>query len=118
MRLIDCTGLANDPRRSANPLIRALLASGAARTDPLGIGLDINDDYALIDARSRHSTRVRAIGPLARAAWECNAIPDIRLQCGQDLAEKIAKSAVAGAAVGREVSAKAGLWCNQRKGHA
>ena len=120
-RLIDCTGLANDPHRSANPLIRALLASGAARTDPLGIGLDINDDYALIDARSRHSNRVRAIGPLARAAfWECIAIPDIRLQC-QDLAEKIAKSAVGGAAVSREVSAKAGSWRNQgrtRDGYA
>ena len=75
-RLIDCTGLANDPRRSVNPLIRALLASGAARTDPLGVGLDINDDYALIDARSRHSTRVRAIGPLARAAfWSATPFP-------------------------------------------
>ena len=107
-RLIDCTGLANDPRRSVNPLIRALLTSGAARTDLLGIGLDVSDDYALIDVRSRHSTRVRAIGPLARAAfWECIAIPDIRSQC-QDLAEKIATSAVAGAPVSREVSAKPG----------
>ena len=92
-RLIDCTGLAEDPYRSDNPLISALLARGAARADPLGIGLDIGEDYALIDKFSRSSDRVRAVGPLARATfWECTAIPDIRLQC-QHLAEIIAKGA-------------------------
>jgi uncharacterized NAD(P)/FAD-binding protein YdhS len=92
-RLIDCTGLANDPHRSINPLIRALLARGTARPDPLGIGLDINEDYALIGALSQPSKRVRAVGPLARAAfWECIAIPDIRLQC-RDIAEMIAADA-------------------------
>ena len=101
-RLIDCTGLADDPTRSENPLIRALLARGAARTDPLGIGLYIDEDYALIDASSRRSSRVRAIGPLARAAfWECIAIPDIRLQC-RDLAERIAASAHADRRVDRQ----------------
>ena len=104
-RLIDCTGLTNDPRGSGNPLIRALLASGAARTDPLGIGLDVNDNYGLIDAWSRHSARIRAIGPLARAAfWECIAIPDIRLQC-EDLAEKIATNN--SASISRQAPAKA-----------
>jgi uncharacterized NAD(P)/FAD-binding protein YdhS len=102
-RLIDCTGLADDPTRSENPLIRALLARGAARADPLGIGLYIDEDYALIDASSRRSARVRAIGPLARAAfWECIAIPDIRLQC-RDLAESIAASVSADRRVDREV---------------
>jgi uncharacterized NAD(P)/FAD-binding protein YdhS len=56
------------------------------RPDPLSIGLDIDEEYSLIDASSRRSNRVRAIGPLTRAAfWECIAIPDIRAQCG-DLA--------------------------------
>ena len=120
IRVIDCTGIANNPHQSSNPLIRALLASGAARTDPLGIGLDVSDGYALIDAWSRHSTRVRAIGPLARAAfWECIAIPDIRLQ-RRDLAEKIATSTVTGTP-SSEVSANAGPWRNKwrkRAGHA
>ena len=90
-RLIDCTGLGDDPYRSDNPLIGALLARGAARTDPLGIGLDISEEYALIDKFARSSDRVRAIGPLARATfWECTAIPDIRVQC-QHLAAIIAK---------------------------
>jgi len=93
-KVIDCTGLAQDPYSSQNPLIRALLARGAARPDPLGIGLDISEDYGLIDRSSQCSRRVLAIGPLARAAfWECTAIPDIRLQCGhiaQIVATKLA----------------------------
>jgi uncharacterized NAD(P)/FAD-binding protein YdhS len=96
-RVVDCTGLIHDPRRSLNPLIRSLLARGAARPDSLGIGLDIDEEYSLIDAWSRRSSRVRAIGPLTRAAfWECIAIPDIRMQCA-DLAELIAKAPPSGA---------------------
>jgi uncharacterized NAD(P)/FAD-binding protein YdhS len=63
-----------------------------AQTDPLGIGLDISDEYALIDRWSRSSNRVRAVGPLARATFrECTAIPDIRMQC-KHLAEIIARN--------------------------
>ena len=94
-RLIDCTGLGDDPYRSDNPLIGALLARGAARADPLGIGLDISEEYALIDRFSRSSDRVRAVGPLARATfWECTAIPDIaaHTQCRHMSAEIIAKN--------------------------
>jgi uncharacterized NAD(P)/FAD-binding protein YdhS len=90
-RLINCTGLTDDPYRSDNPLIGALMARGAARADPLGIGLDISEGYVLIDRFSRSSPRVHALGPPSRATfWECTAIPDIRAQC-QDLAEIIAK---------------------------
>jgi uncharacterized NAD(P)/FAD-binding protein YdhS len=81
-RLINCTGLGEDPARSGNPLIRTLLARGTARVHPIGIGLDVHENYALIDASSHCSRRVLAIGPLARAAfWESTAIPDIRMQC-------------------------------------
>ena len=91
-RLIDCTGLGEDPFQSDNPLIGALLTRGTARTDPLGIGLDVSEEYALLDKFSRSSSRVRAVGPLARATfWECTAIPDIRIQC-QHLAQIIART--------------------------
>jgi uncharacterized NAD(P)/FAD-binding protein YdhS len=99
--VIDCTGLSGHPDSSQNPLIRALLARGAARSDPLGIGLDINEDYALVDRSSKRSRRVLALGPLTRAAfWESTAIPDIRVQCGH-VAQRVAtllKSHDAGAA--------------------
>src|SRR4029079_5344874 len=47
-RLINCTGLDEDPARSGNPLIRTLLARGTARVHPIGIGLDVHENYALI----------------------------------------------------------------------
>jgi uncharacterized NAD(P)/FAD-binding protein YdhS len=89
-RVIDCTGLAEDPLKSSNPLLQALFARGALRPDALGIGLDVAETYAIIGAGGAPSQRIRAIGPLARAAfWECIAIPDIRLQC-RDVAGAIA----------------------------
>ena len=89
-RIIDCTGLSESPLQSANPLLRALLERGAARQDALGIGFDVAEDLGLVGADGRVSRRVKAIGPLARAAfWECIAIPDIRLQCAQ-LADALA----------------------------
>jgi uncharacterized NAD(P)/FAD-binding protein YdhS len=92
-RVVDCAGQIHDPRQSTNPLIRSLLARGAARPDALRIGLDIDEQYSLIDASSQRSNRVRAIGPLTRAAfWECIAIPDIRIQCAE-LTALIARTA-------------------------
>jgi len=92
-RVIDCTGLSESPLHSANPLLRALLKRGAARPDALGIGFDVAEDLGLIGVDGRASRRVKAVGPLARAAfWECIAIPDIRLQCAQ-LADALAAEA-------------------------
>jgi uncharacterized NAD(P)/FAD-binding protein YdhS len=89
-RIIDCTGLSETPLQSANPLLRALRERGAARQDALGIGFDVAEDLGLVGVDGRASRRVKAIGPLARAAfWECIAIPDIRLQCAQ-LADALA----------------------------
>jgi uncharacterized NAD(P)/FAD-binding protein YdhS len=88
-RIIDCTGLCEQPLQSANPLLQALLARGAARPDALGIGFDVAPDLGLVGADGTASRRIKAIGPLARAAfWECIAIPDIRLQCAA-LAEEL-----------------------------
>jgi len=89
-RIIDCTGLSESPLQSANPLLRALLERGAARPDALGIGFDVAENLSLVGFDGRASRRVKAIGPLARAAfWECIAIPDIRLQ-GAQLADALA----------------------------
>jgi len=92
-RIIDCTGLADDPLNSTNPLLRTLLARGSLRPDAVGIGFDVAENYAIVGADGARSQRVKAIGPLARAAfWECIAIPDIRIQCKQ-IAEALAEAA-------------------------
>jgi uncharacterized NAD(P)/FAD-binding protein YdhS len=89
-RVIDCTGLSVDFHQSDNELVKTLLACGTARLDPLGIGLDVSEDYALVNGASMRMDKIRVAGPLARATfWECIAIPDIRLQCAH-LAEIVA----------------------------
>lgn len=73
---INCTGPAG-LNRIEDPLVRQLLASGIARPDALGLGLDV-------DARSRvvgPAEGLYAIGPLTKGAfWEIVAVPDIRRQ--------------------------------------
>lgn len=80
-RIVDCRGIRRDPQRNATPLVVDLLARGAARIDPLRLGLDVAPDCAVIDAQGRPDPRIRVIGPASRAAfWEITAIPDIREQ--------------------------------------
>jgi len=81
-RVYDCGGVSVDVRASANPVIRQLIASGAARPDALNIGIDVDPTSALIAADGTVSARVRVVGPLTRGRYfEIEAIPDIRLQC-------------------------------------
>jgi uncharacterized NAD(P)/FAD-binding protein YdhS len=80
-RIVSCRGLTSDPRRSSNPLVAQLVAEGYARPDQLGIGLDVDNDCAIVDASGRASERIFAVGPMSQAAfWESIAVPDIRLQ--------------------------------------
>lgn len=90
--IIDCRGIRRDPEENASPVIASLLGNGTARIDPLGLGLDVSPDSAVIDARCRPSDRIFAIGPPSRAAfWEITAIPDIRNQAA-DLARRLIES--------------------------
>jgi uncharacterized NAD(P)/FAD-binding protein YdhS len=79
--VFDCRGIRRDPARHASPLIAGLFACGAARIDPLNIGLDVDLSSRLISASGKASDRLFAIGPVPGAAfWEITAIPDIRDQ--------------------------------------
>jgi uncharacterized NAD(P)/FAD-binding protein YdhS len=92
-RIVSCRGLTSDPRRSANPLVAQLVAEGYARADPLGIGLDVDNDCAVVDANGRASERIFAVGPMSQAAfWESIAVPDIRLQAAS-LARRLTEQA-------------------------
>ena len=92
-RIVSCRGLTGDPRRSSNPLVAQLVAEGYARADPLGIGLDVDNDCAVVDASGRASERIFAVGPMSQAAfWESIAVPDIRLQAAS-LARRLTEQA-------------------------
>ena len=63
-------------------MLRSLLRDGLIRPDPIGIGLDVTVDCAVIGRAVTASERIFAVGPLTRGRfWESTAIPDIRMQC-------------------------------------
>jgi uncharacterized NAD(P)/FAD-binding protein YdhS len=76
---INCTGPEGSIERIGDPLIRQLLASGRARPDRLGLGLDVDPDSRVLGEGP--SPALYAIGPLTKGAfWEIVAVPDIRGQ--------------------------------------
>lgn len=80
-RTINCTGPQGDLLRSADPLVRRLLAAKRIRPDALRLGLDIDRDGHVLDAQGRASEHILAIGPMTRGdLWEVVAVPDIRIQ--------------------------------------
>ena len=78
-KIVACTGVSVAPRDSSNPVLRNLLEQGLIRPDPIGIGLDVTPDCAVIGRSGKASDKLFAIGPLTRGRfWEIIAIPDIR----------------------------------------
>jgi len=79
--VVNCTGPDFDLGRADSPLVRSLLARRSARPGPLGLGLDVTADGALVDDAGRASPAISLVGPLRRGVeWETTAIPDIRRQ--------------------------------------
>lgn len=80
-RLVNCTGPQGDVMRSAEPLIRQLIAEGTIRPDALRIGVDVDQQSRVIGADGPPEDRVYCIGPMTRGdLWEVVAVPDIRQQ--------------------------------------
>ncbi|MGV1013665.1 MAG: FAD/NAD(P)-binding protein, partial [Methyloceanibacter sp.] len=83
-RVAECTGVYTDPLATTNPLMKDLLSQGLARPDPLGIGIEVDADCAIVDRSGKASPILYGVGPLTRAAfWEIMAVPDIRVQCAE-----------------------------------
>jgi uncharacterized NAD(P)/FAD-binding protein YdhS len=77
--VVDATG----PRATAatgwSPLLDRLVASGSARPDALGIGIDVTAEGAVRDATGTASAVLSVVGPARRGSqWESTAIPEIR----------------------------------------
>ena len=80
-RIINCSGDGTDLARTRDPLLRRLVDSGAARLDPLGLGLDVDAKGRVLDADGQADPALWAVGPLTRGAlWDITAVPDIRAQ--------------------------------------
>lgn len=92
-RVINCTGPCNDPRRSADPLVQRLLASGLVRADAHGLGIET-------DAQGRavgdSDAAMWCVGPWRAAqAWESVAVPELRVQA-ETVATAIAREVAPG----------------------
>jgi uncharacterized NAD(P)/FAD-binding protein YdhS len=82
-RVINCSGAGCDLRRQAPPLLAGLLAAGRARPDELGLGLDVDEDGALLDADGLPSERLFAVGALRKGVeWEAIGVTEIRDHSG------------------------------------
>lgn len=80
--IVNCTGPAGFS--TAPPLLAALASEGEIRPDPLGLGLQV-------DQNLRAGERLYVVGPLAKpAVWEATAVPDLR-----NLAKGVAETVLA-----------------------
>lgn len=80
-RVINCTGPETDWRKLDSPLLRQLRQEGLIRFDSLGLGVDVDEDGALLNRDGAPSDFLYAIGPPRKGAlWETTAVPEIRGQ--------------------------------------
>lgn len=90
-RVIDCRGPRSDIDADA-PLLMQLAKEGLVRADPLALGLDVDEDDAVLAADGTASDRLFALGPPTRGRhWEITAIPDIRKRSAA-LAKRLVRS--------------------------
>ena len=77
--IINCTGSCASPRRAAAPLVRQLLADGMMQADPLGLGVEVDGNCALVGANGQPTPGLYYIGPWLKAGyWEATAVPELR----------------------------------------
>ncbi len=80
--VVNCTGPSQDIARTANPLVRDLLARGLARPDPHRLGLDVDPAFRLLGADGHRQQRLRAVGPVTRGVfWEVVGVPELSAHC-------------------------------------
>lgn len=90
-RVINCTGPQSNLLQTQDPLLRDLIDKGMACPDPLGLGLSVDRDGCLRDARGRR-TAICALGPMTRGMfWEITSVPDIRKQVW-DIARRLSNA--------------------------
>jgi len=91
-RVVNCTGISADYRRSSHPLVASLRDQGLIRPHRIGLGLDTASNGAVLDAEGKASTLLYTLGtPRKGNLWESIAVPELRGQA-QALAEVVLRS--------------------------
>jgi uncharacterized NAD(P)/FAD-binding protein YdhS len=82
--VLNCTGPATDVRLAGDPLLDALFHWGQARPDPLGLGIDVAVDGAVVSGNGDPSRVLYYVGPLIRARdGEGTAVPELRVHAAR-----------------------------------
>ncbi len=80
---VNCAGPLRDVGQAADPLIQGLVATGLAKPDPCGLGLETDQTWRLVGAAGA-TDGLYGVGPLTRGqVYEMTAVPDIRLQAAE-----------------------------------
>jgi uncharacterized NAD(P)/FAD-binding protein YdhS len=91
--VINCTGPRSVAEAGWDPVVDSLLSSGWARSDVLGLGVDVGPAFELRSSSGAPSPGLFAIGTAVRGAlWETTAVPEIR-SAAVTVAETIAAAA-------------------------
>lgn len=91
-RIVDCTGVQVDYRRSSQALIANLRTQGLLRPNHIGLGADTTHDGIVLDVQGNRSTLLYTLGtPRKGNLWETIAVPELREQA-QRLATTILQS--------------------------
>lgn len=79
--VLNCVGPSEDFTRLDHPLWQGLLRQGLVRGDPLGLGLDVDEQLRLLDRDGRAHADLYALGlPTRGRFWEVTAVIHVRQQ--------------------------------------
>lgn len=78
--VVNCTGPEYDlTRLTSSPLVTQLRDEGHLQADALRIGIEVDEDYHLLDRSGRKVPGMHYVGPMLRARyWEAIAVPELR----------------------------------------
>lgn len=78
--VVNCTGPEYDlTRLTVSPLVTQLRDEGYLQADALRIGVEVDEDYHLLDGKGRKVPGMHYVGPMLRARyWEAIAVPELR----------------------------------------
>jgi uncharacterized NAD(P)/FAD-binding protein YdhS len=78
--LVNCIGPDYQLPSWNSPLVRQLCAEGLLCHDPLQLGVQVDDQYRLLDWNGAAIAGLFYIGPMLRAGfWEAIAVPELRV---------------------------------------
>jgi uncharacterized NAD(P)/FAD-binding protein YdhS/glyoxylase-like metal-dependent hydrolase (beta-lactamase superfamily II) len=91
-RVVNCTGVAADYRKSPHPLVESLRSQTLIHPNPIGLGIASAANGALLNGTNKPSNLLYTIGtPRKGDLWETIAVPELRGQA-QALAETLLRS--------------------------